>query len=333
MVTPSARTLRLLSLLQSHRHWSGEELAGRLEVSLRTVRRDVDRLRELGYPVRATPGVDGGYQLEPGAVLPPLLLDDDEAVAIAVGLDLAAHASVTGIDEASVRALSKLAGVLPRRLTEQVQAIRSTTVTLAYPSSSPVSTDVLVQLAQLCRDTERATFDYVAADGAATHRSVEPLRLVRLGRRWYVVAYDLDRHDWRSFRLDRITVPTGTGERFRPRTLPIADAAEFVRTRMGASSAYEVEAVVDASADVVAERVGRWSTVAPLDDARCTVRMTTDALPWAALVLGTCGAEFTVVAPPALHDLVRDWAARFTRADAAGAGGDGSTPGGYGRGH
>ncbi|MFN8167433.1 MAG: YafY family protein [Candidatus Nanopelagicales bacterium] len=315
MTAPSARTLRLLSLLQSHRHWSGDELAERLEVSLRTVRRDVDRLRGLGYPVRATPGVDGGYQLEPGAVLPPLLLDDDEAVAIAVGLDLAAHASVTGIDESSVRALSKLAGVMPRRLTAQVEAIRAATVTLTYAATSTVATEVLTRLAQLCRDHERARFDYVAADGKASHRTVEPLHLVRLGQRWYVVAYDLDRHDWRSFRLDRLRAPSGTGETFRPRALPTADAAEFVRSRMGVSSAYDVEAVVHAPADEVQALVGRWSQVEPRDETSCTVRMTTDALPWAALVLGTCGAVFDVVAPPALHELVADWAARF--ADAA----------------
>jgi predicted DNA-binding transcriptional regulator YafY len=316
MTSPSERTLRLLSLLQRHRHWPGADLADRLGVSLRTLRRDVDRLRELGYPVRATPGVDGGYELEPGAVLPPLVLDDDEAVAIAVGLDLASQSSVAGIDETSVRALSKLSAVMPRRLTDQVQAIRSTTVSLPWSDpGTTVSTEVLLRLALLCRDTERATFGYTAGDGARTSRTVEPLRLVRLGQRWYLAAYDLDRHDWRSFRLDRITAPAGTGDRFRPRDLPAEDAAAFVRSQMGPRPAsYDVEAVVEASAETVGRRVGRWSHVAPLDDDRCTVRMTTDALPWAALVLGTCGAEFHVVSPAELVTELGDWAARFARA-------------------
>ena len=316
MTSPSERTLRLLSLLQRHRHWAGADLADRLGVSLRTLRRDVDRLRELGYPVRAAPGVDGGYQLEPGAVLPPLVLDDDEAVAIAVGLDLASQSSVAGIDESSVRALSKLTAVLPRRLTEQVEAIRAATVSLPWSTpSEPVATEVLLRLALLCRDSERAGFGYTAGDGARSVRSVEPVRLVRLGRRWYLAAYDLDRHDWRSFRLDRIEDPSGTGDRFRPREVPGGDAAAFVRSRVsGPSASYDVEAVVEASAEVVGRRVGRWSRVAPLPDDRCTVRMTTDALAWAALVLGTCGAEFRVVSPPELDAVLRDWGRRFTQA-------------------
>lgn len=312
----SARTLQLLALLQTHRHWSGERLAERLEVSVRTVRRDVDRLRELGYPVRASPGVDGGYQLEPGAVLPPLVLDDDEAVAIAIGLDLAAHTAMAGIDESSVRALSKLATVMPRRLTEQVEAIGRATVSPAWGTSSgPVDTAVLVRLAALCRDSERASFPYVAADGTPSERTVEPVRLVRLGQRWYLVAYDLDRHDWRSFRLDRMRTPHGTGDRFLPRALPTDDLVAFVRDGVGgAQPAYEVEAVVDAGAEAVRARVGRWSTVVEVDDERCTVRMTTDALPWAALVLGTCGAEFRVLSPPELVPLLGDWARRFAAA-------------------
>ena len=231
MTSPSERTLRLLSLLQRHRHWAGADLADRLGVSLRTLRRDVDRLRELGYPVRAAPGVDGGYQLEPGAVLPPLVLDDDEAVAIAVGLDLASQSSVAGIDETSVRALSKLTAVLPRRLSEQVEAVRAATVSLPWSApGAPVATDVLVRLARLCRDSERAGFGYTAGDGARSVRSVEPVRLVRLGQRWYLAAYDLDRQDWRSFRLDRIAEPSGTGDRFRAREVP---GGERRRVRAG----------------------------------------------------------------------------------------------------
>lgn len=316
MTSPSERTLRLLSLLQRHRHWAGADLADRLGVSLRTLRRDVDRLRELGYPVRAAPGVDGGYQLEPGAVLPPLVLDDDEAVAIAVGLDLASQSSVAGIDETSVRALSKLTAVLPRRVSEQVEAVRAATVSLPWSApGAPVATDVLVRLARLCRDAERAAFHYTAGDGARSERSVEPVRLVRLGQRWYLAAYDLDRQDWRSFRLDRIAEPSGTGDRFRARAVPGGDAAAFVRASVaGPAASYEVEAVVEAGAETVGRRVGRWSQVTPLSDGRCTVRMTTDALAWAALVLGACGADFRVVGPPELHDELRDWGRRFVSA-------------------
>ncbi len=315
MANPSGRTLRLLSLLQAHRHWSGEELAQRLDVSVRTVRRDVDRLRELGYPVRAAPGVDGGYQLAPGAVLPPLLLDDEEAVAIAVGLELAAQASVAGIDESSVRALSKLSQVLPRHLAEQVEALRLATVSTTWASTSgAITTDVLIRLAQLVRDHERATFDYVAADGAESRREVEPMHLVRQGQRWYLVAYDSVRHDWRSFRLDRVSDAAGTGARFRPRVLPTGDVISFVRERMGRGPAtYDVEAIVEAPASVVQQGIGRWMSVESIDASRCRVTVTSDTLEWQAFALAVTGAEFTVVGPPELRDLMSEWAQRFSR--------------------
>ncbi|MGH8964439.1 MAG: helix-turn-helix transcriptional regulator, partial [Actinomycetes bacterium] len=233
MANTSSRTLRLLSLLQTHRYWPGAELADRLGVSVRTLRRDIDRLRELGYPVEASRGVDGGYQLAAGAALPPLVLDDEEAVALAVGLQAAAQGGVSGIAETSVRALAKVVQVMPPRLRRRVDALRAMTVPAGFGSSAPeVDADLLTVLAQACRDAERVMFGYTSASGDVTSREVEPLRLVSLGRRWYLVAYDLLRHDWRSFRLDRV-VDGGarrTGARFRPRELPAEDAAAFVRS-------------------------------------------------------------------------------------------------------
>ena len=220
MAATSSRTLRLLSLLQNHRYWPGDDLAARLEVSIRTLRRDIDRLRELGYPVLANRGVAGGYQLEAGATLPPLLLDDEEAVGLAVALQTAAQESVAGIAESSLRALAKLTQVLPPRLRRRVDALRTATEVPAWRSSEVAGLsdpESLVRIALACRDSERLTFGYRSATDATTEREVEPHRLVSLGRRWYLVAYDLDRHDWRSFRMDRIDDPKCTGQHFRAR--------------------------------------------------------------------------------------------------------------------
>ncbi len=319
MANTSSRTLQLLSLLQTHRYWPGDDLARRLEVSVRTLRRDIERLRELGYPVQASRGVDGGYQLAPGASLPPLVLDDEEAVALAVGLQNAAQGAVAGIAESSVRALSKVVRVMPPRLRARVEAVRAMTVAPIWNNAGQVvDPATLVAVAQVCRDTERLEFDYTAADGRHTERNVEPLRLVSLGRRWYLVAYDLGRHDWRSFRLDRMRCPRGTGVRFRPRELPAEDAAAFVRAGIGAiPTSLSVEVLVQASGAFVRERVGRWSTVQDVTDERCVLRMNTDSLDWPAMALGSLGAEFTVIAPVELRDLLEEWAGRFQRAGQA----------------
>ncbi len=322
MANTSTRTLRLLSLLQAKRYWPGDELADRLGVSPRTLRRDVDRLRELGYPVEAQRGVDGGYQLAAGAALPPLVVDDEEAVALAVGLQAAAQGPVEGIADSSVRALAKVVQVMPGRLRRRVEALAAMTVPAAWDagpqsSAAPAVLDpsVLTTIALACRDSERIRFAYTAASGAQSTRHIEPHRLVSLGRRWYLVGYDLDRQDWRSFRMDRLSEPSGSGARFRPRELPAEDAAAFVRA--GISSAwntYEVDVVVDAPADQVRARIGRWATVHPAGDGRCRVRMSTDSLDWPLMALGTVGAEFSVVSPPELVDQVRDWGGRFSRA-------------------
>jgi len=219
MLETSARLLRLLSLLQARRDWTSAELATRLGVTTRTIRNDVDRLRGLGYPVDARPGVAGGYRLGAGGALPPLLLDDEEAVAVVIGLRTAANGSIAGIEETSVRALAKLQQVLPSRLRRKVSAFQS--YALPVPSGGPqADPDVLTVIASACRDHERLRFDYQAHSGAASRRSVEPYRLVNDRRCWYLVAWDVDRDAWRTFRVDRIEPRTPSGPRFTPRALP-----------------------------------------------------------------------------------------------------------------
>ncbi|MET9023650.1 YafY family protein [Actinopolymorpha sp. NPDC004070] len=335
MANTSSRTLRLLSLLQTHRYWPGQELADRLGVSVRTLRRDVDRLRELGYPVDANRGVDGGYQLAAGAALPPLVIDDEEAVAVAIGLRVATQGAIAGIEESSVRALTKIIQVMPPRLRRRVDTLRTVTVPAAWTGGPTVDADVLTTLAQACRDEEQLRFSYTAHGGERSGRQVEPHRLVSLGRRWYLVAYDLTRHDWRSFRLDRVTEPRSTGTRFRPRQLPADDAAAFVRAGIdNRSVATAVEVLVHAPADSVRAKVGQWATVEQLGsengengengEQRCRLLMTVDSLEWVLLTVGAVGAEFEVVSPPELTERVREWSARFGRAVAAG---DAAPPG------
>lgn len=227
MTTTTGRLLTLLSLLQGRRDWPGEELARRLEVSCRTVRRDVERLRELGYPVEAASGPAGGYRLRAGAAMPPLLLDDEEAVAIAIGLRTAAGASITGIEETSVRALVKLEQVLPAHLRRRVNTLQSVTATL--PAQGPtIDPEALTAIAGACRDRERLRFAYRRRDSTEARRRVEPHALVNLGRRWYLLAWDCDREDWRTFRVDRLSRASPAGARFSPRPLPAPDAASYV---------------------------------------------------------------------------------------------------------
>ncbi|MCX6466753.1 MAG: YafY family protein [Pseudonocardiales bacterium] len=313
MANTSSRTLRLLSLLQTHRHWPGPELASRLGVSPRTLRRDVDRLRELGYPVDASRGVEGGYQLAAGAALPPLVVDDDEAVALAVGMQAVAQGAVAGIEEAGVRALTKVVQVMPPRLRRRVDALRAVTVPAGWNAGPALDPDVLIVIAQACRDDERLEFGYAARDRERGERLVEPHRLVPMGRRWYLVAYDLHRHDWRSFRLDRLTAPRRTGARFRPRDLPAEDAAAFVRAGIGALAPprHDVEVLVHAPAERVRGSVGRWGQVEESGAEACTLRMTVDDLAWPGMVLGSLGAAFEVRSPPELATMLAEWATRF----------------------
>src|SRR5438132_5927536 len=225
--TTSSRLLELLTLLQGRRDWPGEELADRLEVSGRTIRRDVERLRRLGYPVESLTGPAGGYRLRAGSAMPPLLLDDEEAIAIAVGLRTASRAYVAGIEESAIRAVVKLEQVLPAHLRRRVAALGAATFTL--PSGGPtVDPQHLTVIATACRDCERVRFAYRSREGTDSRREVEPHALLNHGRRWYLVAWDRGREDWRTFRLDRLARPASTGARFTPRKLPAKDAAAYV---------------------------------------------------------------------------------------------------------
>ncbi|WP_228551717.1 helix-turn-helix transcriptional regulator [Mumia zhuanghuii] len=305
MAGSSERMLRLLSLLQTHRYWTGPELAGRLDVSERTLRRDVDRLRVLGYPVDATRGAAGGYQLQAGASLPPLLVADDEAVAIAVGLQASAGTGASAFDDAAVRALSKIVQVMPPRLRRRVKALQD--YTDRGPMYGPSIDAVLLSvLAQTCRDDERLELVYHRADGERTRRTVEPHRLVSRGRRWYLVAYDLQRGDWRSFRVDRMSEPRATGVRFRQRELPAPDAATFVSEKIAAlRPTTDVSFVVHAPVEQVAAVVRWWGTVEPVGDDRCCVTMSVDTFDWVVFVLASVGAPYEQVQPPALAEHLR----------------------------
>jgi predicted DNA-binding transcriptional regulator YafY len=313
MANTSARMLRLLSLMQTHRYWPGRELAERLEVSERTLRRDVDRLRELGYPVNASRGVAGGYQLQSGAAMPPLLLDDEEAVAIAVGLRTAAGGAVTGIEETSLRALAKVVQVMPPRLRRRVDALRAFTVPAALGGPT-VDASTLTTIAQACRDDERLRFDYTAHGGERSSRLVEPHRLVSLGRRWYLVAWDAERHGWRTFRVDRLTSPRATGARFRQRDLPGGDAAQYVRERLSSvPGQYRTVVLVRRPAHEVSSVVGHWGVVEEADERSCRLVMNVDDFSWPALVLATIGADFDVVEPPEFREHLRATSELFAR--------------------
>lgn len=308
----AARLLALLSLLQTPREWPGSELARRLEVSSRTVRRDVERLRDLGYPVEATMGAEGGYRLVAGAAMPPLLLDDEEAVAIAVGLRAAAGQPVDGIEDASVRALTKIERVLPSRLRYRVGALGAATVPLVTGDQPVVDPSQLTGIAAAVSNRERLRFGYRDGDSAETKRHVEPYRLVSAGRRWYLVAFDLDRDDWRVFRVDRIANAQPTAARYQPRELPVSDPAAFVASKLySLLPTYEAVVVVELPAEKVPPHLG---TVEPVDERRSRVRAGADTLEWLAFRFATAGCEFTVEEPPELVDYLRKLGRRVDRA-------------------
>jgi predicted DNA-binding transcriptional regulator YafY len=317
MSETSSRLLDLLSLLQARRDWSGGELAERLEVSGRTIRRDVERLRGLGYPVDSLTGPTGGYTLRAGTAMPPLLLDEDEAIAIAVGLRTAARASVTGIEETSIRALVKLEQVLPAHLRRRVAALGSATV--ALPVGGPtVDPQHLTTLAAACRDAECVRFGYRSRDGTETRREVDPHSVVNLGRRWYLVAWDRRREDWRTFRIDRVESPTATGVRFTPRELPGTDAAAFVRQSIaGAWSRYEARVTVHAPAEELVRRLPHLAgALTPIDETRCEYRTADEDLGWLALRIAMLGADVDVDGPPELIAHLDTLAQRLQRATA-----------------
>jgi predicted DNA-binding transcriptional regulator YafY len=315
MLETSARLLRLLSLFQARRYWSGAELSDRLEVTARTLRRDVDRLRSLGYPVNSTSGAAGGYQLGSGATLPPLLLDDDEAVAVAVGLRTAASGTVTGIEEASLRALAKLQQVLPSRLRRRVTALASFIVPLAN-SGPTVDSETLSALASACRDNQKLRFGYNSRDGTASTREVEPHRLVHTGRRWYLAAWDLGRNNWRTFRVDRIESRIAAGLRFAPRQPPEGGFAAYVsRSVAYAPYPHRARIILHVSAETATERVPPGAgTLEAIDDHTCELRMGASSLDTLSVYLALIGFDFEVREPPELVEHIRWLAERFSRA-------------------
>jgi predicted DNA-binding transcriptional regulator YafY len=311
----SARLLRLLSLLQARRDWTSTELATRLDVTTRTIRNDVERLRGLGYPVDARPGAAGGYRLGAGGALPPLLLDDDEAVAIVIGLRTAAGGSIAGIEETSVRALAKLQQVLPPRLRHRVGAFQS--YALPMPSREPrVDPDVLTVIASACRDHDRLRFDYQAHSGQASRRLVEPYRLVNDRRRWYLLAWDTDRDAWRTFRVDRIKPRMPAGPRFTPRALPPdREIVALVARGVGkATWRYRARVIVDAPAAHVRARLPIPIEVQSLGENRCAFEPGSDHPEMLALYLGMLDADFTIVDSPELLEALRKLTRRYQHA-------------------
>jgi predicted DNA-binding transcriptional regulator YafY len=303
MAATTTRALQLLSLLQTRRIWSGQELMQRMEVSERTLRRDVERLRDLGYPVRAASGPAGGYQLEAGADIPPLLFDDEEAVAIAMGLLTAAGGTITGIEETSVRALAKLEQVLPPRIRKRVATLQSAVVPMIRAWVT-VDAETLTTVAQACRDHERLRFQYQAFDGQRSERNVEPHQLVSLHQKWYLLAFDRDRDDWRTFRMDRLEVPRATKFPFKPRPIPGGNAAEYVsRSLRSRPMRYQVEAVLHAPASEIEGRFRPGeATIEPIDERRCLLRTQGDALEWIAFLLIWLNVEFELREPTELVD-------------------------------
>ncbi|MFG2135942.1 helix-turn-helix transcriptional regulator [Streptomyces sp. NPDC048650] len=319
MSETSARLLHLLSLLQTPREWPGSEPAERLGVTSRTIRRDIERLRELGYPVHATMGAVGGYRLAAGTAMPPLLLDDEEAVAIAVGLRSAAGHTVTGVEEASVRALAKLEQVLPARLRRRVSTLGSATVPMPTGDGPTVDPGQLTALAAAITNHERVRFRYQAGAGERTERLVEPHRLVAAERRWYLVAYDNDREDWRIFRVDRLTETFPTGVRAPARELPAPDAAAYLTQRLqgaGPTAQRAVATVYAPAAEVAARLGGRAGEVEPLDARSCRWRSAPDSLEWLAMRLAALGCDYTVHEPPGLAAYLRTMGDRALRATA-----------------
>ena len=319
MSDPTARTLSLLALLQTHRHWAGAELAERLGVSERTVRRDVDRLRELGYPVAASPGVDGGYQLAAGTHLPPLVVDDDEAVALTVGLRAAAGAAVEGIEETTVRVMAKLEQILPDRLRRRVDALDGSVDVIRWAPRTPVRSHDLTVLAQACRDREEVRFDYVRRDGEPTRRLVRPARLVSVGHRWYLVAFDVRRDDWRTFRVDRMTDPELAGGRFAPLEIPGGSATELVSEGMRrATQTHEALVEVVGPAERI-EAVAHWfGGQMTVHESTTRMRVTADSLEWLAAMIAILATSFPVAvldAPDEVRRLIATAAMRLAASD------------------
>jgi len=314
MVETSARLLQLLSLFQGRRYWSGHDLSGRLEVTSRTLRRDVDKLRSLGYPIHSTAGVEGGYQLGAGTTMPPLLLDDDEAVAVALGLRSAAAGGIEGIEEASVRALSKIEQILPPRLGHRVAALQAMIVTQGAGATA-VDARMLSVLAGACRDQQVLRFRYRDRAGQPSARSVEPHRLVNTGRRWYLVAWDSDRKDWRTFRVDRIQPRLSTGTRCAPRDAPAEDLAAYVARGGWQAPPCRARVRLLAPAEVIVSRVPPcFGAIEAIDEDSCWFDTGASTFENLAMHLVLLGVDFVVDGPVELVEQVRRLSDRYRRA-------------------
>ena len=314
MLETSARLLRLLSLFQGRRYWSGSDLADRLEVTGRTLRRDVDKLRSLGYPIHSTSGVEVGYQLGAGSTMPPLLLDDEEAVAVALGVRSAATGAIQGIEEASIRALSKIEQILPPRLGRRVAAMQAMIVTTPG-ARSPVDARTLSTIASACRDHESLRFRYRDHAGTVSARSVEPHRLVHTGRRWYLVAWDSGRSDWRTFRVDRIQPRVAAGAGFIPRNPPARDLAAYVAQGVRRAPSCRARVKLLAPAALIIEK---WppsaGMIEAIDEHSCSFEMGASTFENLAMYLVMLGVDFVVSDPLELVDHVRRLAGRLSRA-------------------
>lgn len=315
MIQTSARLLQLLSLLQVRREWTGPALAERMQVTERTIRRDIDKLRQLGYPIQASPGIAGGYQLGAGAQLPPLLLDDNEALAVALGLSSVAAGPVAGIGEASVRALAKLEQVLPSRLRPKFAMLKASVTTL--PShAAPVDPLKLTAASAAIADRRQLSFEYTTADGAAGRRLVEPYRLVDTGRRWYLVAYDVDRGDWRTFRADRIASLPSERKKYTPRPLPAKDLAAYVQ-RSITRSPYRYDVVVRLHAplhEVAALVSPQMATLSADGDNRTILRAGWDSLETPAAHLASLDMDFEILEPEEFRRHAAQLAERLSKA-------------------
>ena len=317
MTDTTSRLLKLLALLQVRREWTGPELAQRLEVSPRTIRNDIERLRGLGYPVEARRGPVGGYRLGAGAEMPPLLLDDDEAVAIAISLATVGERGIAGMEEASHRVLAKLEQVLPTRLRSRIAALReSTSRVVLDPSSGGTSSETLQLLATGSRQRESHRIHYTRHDGTASRRIVDPTRLVNWDARWYLLAWDHDRSDWRTFRVDRIQRAEPTGRLFSDRELPAADVSRWIADSVARAGWDHTATIrIAAPADHVAARVpSQWGSVEALDDETCRLHTGADDLAAIAMWMATLDADFVVESPPELADIVRVIGDRYVRA-------------------
>ncbi|TJY65350.1 YafY family transcriptional regulator [Arthrobacter sp. CAU 1506] len=314
MLETSARLLQLLSLLQMRREWTGSALAERMSVTERTVRRDIGKLRSLGYPINASPGVAGGYQLGAGAQLPPLLLDDDEALAVALGLSAVTASPVAGVGEASLRALTKLEQVLPSRLRPKFSTLKNAVVTLAGPTAA-VDPEVLTGISSAVAERRVIGFRYAKADGESSRRLAEPYRLVDTGRRWYLVAFDTGRQDWRTFRVDRFeSVPTPR-ERFSPRQLPQPDLAAYVQQSI-TRSPYQFDVVVriDAPLQAVAERIPPNIATLTEDGEATVLRAGYDSLDYPLVQLAAVGFAFEILEPAEFRQRAAELAGRLSAA-------------------